>query len=483
MTNIKTLQIPGFLLSTFVLFAGCTSKLGSSTSLESSSTGATITSPSTSISSDNAASFPLSGNCPASESLSLKVSTITQAITCSASGTWSANLDLTTLADGALTIVVTSVTSGTQLASLQVTKSTAVANSCPGGATTFTTNMNARYVIGQADFVANSANRGGSAAANSLNAPIGITVANNKLYVADAGNNRVLVYNTLPTSNGVAADAVIGQSDFTSTASGTTATSLNGIQSIASDGTYLAVAEWSNSRVSLWPLANPTSASIILGQANATTSTVNTGGISASTMGAAAGIAFAAGKFFVGDVSNARALTFSTTGLVTGKDANSVIGQLNFTSSTIGSGATGFGQPYGIASDGTHLAIVDNYNDRLMIYNSIPSGNGGTADVTWGGWGVTSTNLNSPVGVAMGGGKMFIADRSSDRVLVFNSIPTSASQAADVVLGQTNFTGSDHNQCACTTAAANTLWGVHHVYWDGCRLYVTDRQNNRVLVY
>lgn len=119
---------------------------------------------------------------------------------------------------------------------------------CVDGPTVFSTNMNARYVIGQSNFISNSANQGGSASSTTLNNPVGITVANGKLYIADAGNNRILVYNTLPNSNGVAADAVIGQPDFTSTSSGTSATKFNGIQSIASDGTYLAVAEWSNSR-------------------------------------------------------------------------------------------------------------------------------------------------------------------------------------------------------------------------------------------
>ena len=36
------------------------------------------------------------------------------------------------------------------------------------------------------------------------------------LFIADGGNDRVLVYNTIPTKSGVAADAVLGQADFTS---------------------------------------------------------------------------------------------------------------------------------------------------------------------------------------------------------------------------------------------------------------------------
>lgn len=441
----------------------------------------TIVAPATtSIDNSNVSNFSITGTCTGQDSLTVTSGSITQTIAC-VSGAWQVTLDLTVLADGNHTISVTSSLNSAKVATLQITKSIAVA--CVGGPTVFSTNMNARYVIGQTNFVANSANRGGAAAANTLNNPIGIVVSNGKLYVADAGNNRVLVYNTLPTTNGVAADAVIGQPDFSTVASGASATAMAGIQTIAIDGTNLAVTEWSNRRVSFWPLANPSSASYFWGQPDATTTTLNNGGVLANSMGAVAGLAFAGGKYFVGDVSNARVLAFSGASISTHQSAINVIGQTDFNSSATGSGSTGFGAPYSVSSDGTRLAIMDNNADRIMIYNSIPSSNGGTADVTWGGWGTTSTTLNSPVGVFIGDNKMFIADRSNDRVLVFNSIPTSSAQVPDAVLGQSVFTSSDHNQCNCATAAANTLWGVHHIYWDGCRLYVTDKQNNRVLVY
>lgn len=354
---------------------------------------------------------------------------------------------------------------------------------CAGGPTVFSTNMNARYVIGQNDFVSNSANQGGSASASTLNNPVGITVANGKLYVADAGNNRILVYNNLPTSNGVAADAVIGQADFLTTTAGTSASKLNGIQSLSSDGTYLAVAEWSNSRVSLWPLANPSTASYVLGQPDMNSSTVNNGGISNKSMGAAAGVGFANGKLYVGDATNSRVLVFNSNSLTNFANALNVIGQSNFTNSAGGSGLSGFAGNYSLTTNGTKLAILDNNNDRVLFYNSLPTSDGVSADFDWGGWGVANNRLNSPVGISMGSDKFFIADRNNDRVLVFNSIPTASTTLPDAVLGQSVYTSSDHNQCNCSTAAANTLWGVHHIYWDGCRLYVTDKQNNRVLVY
>ncbi len=425
--------------------------------------------------------FALEGECPPQQTIQISTGAITKTLTCPANGNWKTTLNVATFADGAY--VITALTLQSQAAPLTAdfTKSTAPA--CEGGPTVFSNNMNARYVIGQADMTSNLANRGGAAGANTLNNPIGIVVNNGQLYVADAGNNRVLVYNTLPTSNGVSADAVIGQSDFSSTAGGTSATSLLGVQQIAVDGNYLAVAEWSNARVSFWPLQDPKAATVIWGQPDANSKLVNNGGLSDKSMGSAAGLSYADGKFLVGDVTNNRILIFDSENLSTFQSAINVIGQPDFTTGSKGSGLTGFGSPYSVSTDGQHVAIMDNSQERILIHNQVPSTNGAAASLAWGGSGVTSTNLRNPVGVFIGDEKLFIADRQSDRVLVFNSIPTAASQPADFVLGQTNFTGGDHNQCNCTSAKANTLWGVHHVYWDGCRLYVTDKQNNRVLVY
>ncbi len=441
----------------------------------------TIEAPNQPADSSNASAFPVSGSgCVSGETIRVTVGAVVGTSACGASGVWNLVLDLTGITDGTHVVTVEIVDQPTRTTTSSVVKSTGTV--CVGGATTFTTNMNARYVIGQADFVSNSANRGGAVAANTLRDPVGLTVSNGKLYIADAGNNRVLVFNSLPTSNGGNADVVVGQAGFTTAASGVSNTLMAGIQTVSVAGNYLAVSEWTNARVSLWPLSNLTAATMFLGQPDSTSQVVNNGGISASSLGAAAGLAATATNLYVGDVTNNRIMSYPISTLATAGAASLAIGQSDFITGTAGSGSTGFGNPYSVSTDGTKLAVLDNANDRVMIYNSIPT-NGGVADVTWGGYGVTATGLNNPVGVFIGGGKMFIADRSSDRILVFNSIPTSSGQLPDAVLGQSVYTSQAHNQCDCATAAANTLWGVHHVYYDGCRLYVTDKQNHRVLVY
>ena len=51
--------------------------------------------------------------------------------------------------------------------------------------------------------------------AKSMRGPQGVWIQNGRLYVADTQNNRVLIFNQIPATNGASADVVLGQPDFT----------------------------------------------------------------------------------------------------------------------------------------------------------------------------------------------------------------------------------------------------------------------------
>ena len=74
--------------------------------------------------------------------------------------------------------------------------------------------MRGSRVFGQTDF---SLARD-DAKASVLLEPSAIARTGKQLFVADAGHNRVLVWNTLPAANGAPADFVLGQGSFTSVA-------------------------------------------------------------------------------------------------------------------------------------------------------------------------------------------------------------------------------------------------------------------------
>src|SRR5262249_241147 len=151
--------------------------------------------------------------------------------------------------------------------------------------------------------------------------------------------------------------------------------------------------------------------------------------------------------------------------------------------------------PTSVASDGVHIAIADTDHNRVLIWNSIPSVNNAPADVVIGQPNFTSTavsgnvpnsrSMRGPQGVWIAAGKLYVADTQNNRVLVYNRIPTENGAAADVVLGQRDFTSfiePDLTQQKTGATASNLLNPVA-VTSDGQRLFVTDLGYNRVLIW
>ena len=88
-----------------------------------------------------------------------------------------------------------------------------------------------------------------------------------------------------------------------------------------------------------------------------------------------------------------------------------------------------------------------------------------------------NATLNFPRFALSTGNRLFIADGGNDRVLVFNQIPTQSGASADVVIGQI---GGSVNQAS---DAADSLRTPMSLAWDGTNLYVSDAYNRRITVY
>src|SRR5689334_4671141 len=73
-------------------------------------------------------------------------------------------------------------------------------------------NMPASMVIGQSSFTDSTAH----VTQSGLKVPDDLIIVNGKLIIADQQADRVLIWNTVPTSSGTPADIVLGQSNFTS---------------------------------------------------------------------------------------------------------------------------------------------------------------------------------------------------------------------------------------------------------------------------
>ena len=97
-----------------------------------------------------------------------------------------------------------------------------------------------------------------------------MAVAKGRLFVSDGNNNRIMIWNKIPKSNGANAQVVVvGQPDFTSSAPATSKTGLDEPEGLWSDGTRLVVADFFNNRVLIWnsiPTTNGVAADVVVGQ-------------------------------------------------------------------------------------------------------------------------------------------------------------------------------------------------------------------------
>lgn len=233
----------------------------------------------------------------------------------------------------------------------------------------------ATVVLGQASFSAVARNRNGSTNAASLSSPSGVWVDGERLYVADTGNHRVLVWNSVPTESGVPADLVLGQNDFTS------------------------------------------------GQVNQ-----GRGAASASTAALPAAVLVAGGKVFIADSGNNRVLVFDAATLSSSVAAENALGQSSMTDRTASSdinNATRLSGPVALATDGLNLFVSDRDANRILSFDLASLATGVEARALY--------NANNglvaagPAGLAVERiplftSRLYVADKNNDRVLVLEPV-------------------------------------------------------------
>jgi len=373
------------------------------------------------------------------------------------------------------------------------------------------TNESADLVIGQEDFVSYMPNKGNGPAvdASRLFNPRNSFYDGEKFFVADRANNRVLIYNSLPSATNDSADVVIGQASLSSggLANQGGAVGKNTLyypSSVFSDGTRLFIADAYNHRVLIYnsiPETNNAEADTVIGQGDFTSNASNQGATAtASTLNNPNFIFYAGKQLFISDYDNNRVLIYDTIPTANNAEANVVIGQQNMTSSSADQGGTASAntleKPMGVWFNGKKLFIADEYNNRVLIYNSIPTANNASADVVIGQQNMTSGEANQggaaaaantlyyPTNVYPYGPKLLVVDAFNNRVLVFNSIPTASNVSADVVIGQQNMISGSMNQTGVITGInANTLYNPRGAIVADQKLIIGDYGNSRVLVY
>jgi hypothetical protein len=325
----------------------------------------------------------------------------------------------------------------------------------------------ASVVLGQPDFSTTDI----GLTQNSLRTPTAVATDGRILAVADTDNNRVLLWLSIPSNNGQPADVVVGQPDFKTASSnfggGNTpsAKGMRGPQGVWIQSGRLFVADTQNHRVLIWnsiPSANGTPADLVLGQPNFTTyvepdltkaqqnalpnNLLNPVSVTSDGI-----------RLYITDLGHNRVVIYNSIPTANGAPADLAIGQPS------------------LSSDSTNPAIANN-SALLCASNGVDSSNNPTYPAR------CAATMDFPRFALSDGQRLFVSDGGNNRILVYNSIPTQTGQRADVILGEPDeFTSND--DVDLEISSSDTLRTPMSLAWDGTNLYVGDSFNRRVMVF
>ncbi len=313
----------------------------------------------------------------------------------------------------------------------------------------FTTGQDADIMLSGIDFD----RTGGSLL---FNHPGSIASDGTRLLLADTWNNRILIWNSPPGPD-TPPDLVLGQGDFYSNSPGTDLGHLNWPIAVATDGQHVVVADTYNDRILIWnsfPTRNGQPADLI----------IQSGGIDDPKRAIEWpwGVWTDGEKLAVSSTRSASVLIWNAFPTESNQSADiCLMGDL--------------GTPRQITSDGSHLMVAD-HNPRVgagsagsvtFVWKTFPTADNQTHDFYWGDWRmgtftpegkllllgeglfIWDTFPDSPSdlpdltlgikmpgtgagwiwpgdygGVALAGGKVYVCTGNGNKIVAFNSTPT-----------------------------------------------------------
>lgn len=297
----------------------------------------------------------------------------------------------------------------------------------------------ADVVLGQPDFETEGAQAGGRGPERGMRLPTGLLVHEGRLLIADAWNHRILIWDTVPQESDVAPDVILGQ-----------ATSTEVTENRGGDCGPLGF---------YWPF----------------------------------GMAMVEGNFYVADTGNRRVLAWQGIPGPDDQPAY-VLGQPSPDVRDENRGELGpnsFRWPHDIAGTDAVLHIADAGNHRILGWLPSP-GEDRAADTVLGQTDFvsgaefpyapqTDTALRFPYAIDIDDDTMVVADTANNRVLVWDSVPSNSTVPADRVLGQPNFAANGENRWEMV--GVDTFCWPYGLCLHGRRLAVSDSGNNRVLIW
>ncbi len=336
-----------------------------------------------------------------------------------------------------------------------------------------------------------------------LLAPRGVFLVDNKLFVVDTAQNRLFIWYHLPETEFQKPDVVLGQiakADTGRNASGqVSASSLFYPSGIWSDGQKLIVADAWNHRVLIWnslPTADGQAADVVVGQPDFASNQPNVEGISqapsAQSLNWPYGVYSDGSQLWIADTGNRRVLHYKNIPTQNFTAADGVIGKSNFTERDYEN--TDPIWPYSVkVSPQGEMTITDTQYYRVLLWRDWTTAFQQPADVIIGqpsfdangqnqfGWFPKANTLNWCYDTCFYKNGLWVADTGSSRILWFDQLPTQHDTAAVNVLGQDDFTTGSENK--------NTIWSTEgSLYWpfqvciEDQTMVVADTGNHRIVI-
>jgi len=306
-----------------------------------------------------------------------------------------------------------------------------------------------------------------------LLAPRGVYLVNNQLFVADTAQNRLFIWNELPTTEFQKPDVVLGQ--------------------------VAKAATGRNSKVLIWltmPTEDGQPADVVIGQPDFHHNDPNVKGVGSSPTSQSLnwpyGV-FSDGKqLWIADTGNRRVLYYKDIPSENYAAADKVFGKPTFKERDYENNDPIW--PYSVkVSPNGQMAITDTQYYRVLIWHDWTTAETQKADVIIGqesfegngqnqfNWFPKANTLNWCYDTCFYKEGLWVADTGSSRVLWFDKIPTEHNTPAVNLFGQDNFNTGSENK--------NTIWSTEgSMYWpfqiciENQTMVIVDTGNHRVII-